>query len=435
MSQITRRDLIKIFGASAVATSGLLGASKEAYAKSSAHIVIVGGGIGGASFAKYMRLANADVKITMIEPHPQYTFCPGSNEILSGHETLENLTVNYNTLKSRFNVDVIQDVATEINYEGHQVNTLHNGKISYDKLVVSPGPDFDFHFVDGYSAELAEGDFPHAWKAGPQTAKLKQQIDSMPQGGVLLISSPRMPYRCPPAPYERASFVANMLKASNPTAKILILDSKDDYVFQNHFEHYWKQNHQFGQEGSRIEWVSAKKGGVVTKLDATNKIVTTASGEKIKADVINIIPEEKAGRFAIENGLALGNNWVPYEPKTFASKVHPDVYVIGDMVDAPMPKTGYVASNQAKVVAAAINDLLAGREPGTPFITNNCVAMAAEDYGMTITATFRYTGGIKDKGFSTQVRTSAITDNPYTNRIRAEVAKNWQRTFRKDMFS
>ncbi|MBF6057367.1 MULTISPECIES: NAD(P)/FAD-dependent oxidoreductase [Thiomicrorhabdus] len=435
MSQITRRDLIKLFGAGAAASTGLLGASKQAYAKSSAHIVIVGGGIGGAAFAKYMRLANADVKITMIEPNPQYTFCPGSNEILSGHETLENLTVNYNTLKSRFNIDVVQDIATEINYEGHQISTIRSGQISYDKLVVSPGPDFDYQFVDGYDAELAEGDFPHAWKAGPQTLKLKQQIDSMRQGGTMVISAPSNPYRCPPAPYERASFIANMLKQSNPTAKLLILDSKTSYVFQNHFEHYWKQHHNFGQENARIEWVSAKKGGTVIKLDAAEKIVTTVGGEKIKADVINIIPEEKAGRFAIANGLALGKNWVPYEPKTFASKVHPDVYVIGDTVDAPMPKTGYVASNQAKVVAAAINDLLAGKEPGTPFITNNCVAMAGEDYGMTITATFRYTGETKGKGFLTQVRTSKISENPSVNRIRAEVAKNWQRTFRKDMFS
>ena len=435
MSKLTRRELIKWFGASAMASTGLLGATSNAYAKNAAHIVIVGGGIGGASFAKYMRLANSDVRITMIEPNPKYTFCPGSNEILSGHETLENLTVNYETLKSRFNIDVVQDMATEINYEKHQIATVGGKVIDYDKLVVSPGPAFDYHFVEGYNAKLAEGDFPHAWKAGPQTAKLKQQIDAMPQGGTLLISSPRMPYRCPPAPYERASFIANMLKNTNPTAKILILDSKDDYVFKNHFEHYWTQHHGVGTDNARIEWVSAKKGGIVTALNTKNKSVKTANGDIIKADVINIIPEEKAGDFAIANGLALGNNWVPYEPKTFASKVHPDVYVIGDMVDAPMPKTGYVASNQAKVVAAAINDLLAGREPGTPFITNNCVAMAGEDYGMTITATFRYTGDPKTKGFATQVRTSAVSDNPYNNRIRAEVAKNWQRTFRKDMFS
>ncbi|BBP42981.1 FAD-dependent oxidoreductase [Thiosulfativibrio zosterae] len=435
MSKLTRRELIKWFGASAMASTGLLGATSKAYAKNTAHIVIVGGGIGGASFAKYMRLANSDVKITMIEPHPTYTFCPGSNEILSGHETLENLTVNYQTLKSRFNVDVVQDIATEINYEKHQISTLKGQVIDYDKLVVSPGPDFDYQFVEGYNATLAASDFPHAWKAGPQTTKLKQQIDALPQGGTLLISSPRIPYRCPPAPYERASFVANMMKNTNPTAKILILDSKDDYVFKDHFEHYWKKHHGFGTDNSRIEWVQAKKGGIVTALNTQNKSVKTANGDIIKADVINIIPEEKAGRFAIENGLALGSNWVPYEPKTFASKVHPDVYVIGDMVDSPMPKTGYVASNQAKVVAAAINDLLAGREPGTPFITNNCVAMAGEDYGMTITATFRFTDDAKQKGYATQVRTSAVSDNPYTNRIRAEVAKNWQRTFRKDMFS
>ena len=433
MSQITRRDLIKIFGASAVAGTGLLGASNAAYANNAAHIVVVGGGIGGASFAKYMRLANANVKITIIEPNAEYIFCPGSNEIFSGHETLDNLTVNYSTLKTRFKIDVIQDIATEINYEKHEIATLKSGNISYDKLVVSPGPEFVYDFVEGYDATLAAGDFPHAWKTGPQTTKLKQQIDSMRQGGTVLISSPRMPYRCPPAPYERASFIASALEKTNPTAKILIMDSKDNYVFREHFEHYWKANHGFGTDNSRIEWVSSKKGGTVAKLDAANKTVVTANGDRIQADVINIITEERAGRFSIENGLTMGKQWVPFEAKTFASKVHPDVYVIGDQVEANMPKTGYIASNQAKVVAAAINDVLAGREPGTPFITNNCVAMAGEDFGMTITATFRYTG--KGPGYSVQERRSAVTDNPHTNRIRAEVAKNWQRTFRKDMFS
>lgn len=433
MSQITRRDLIKLFGAGAVASTGLLGASKMAFAKSSAHIVVVGGGIGGASFAKYMRLTNADVKITIIEPNPEYIFCPGSNEILSGHETLENLTVNYKTLKNRFKIDVIQDVATEINYEKHEIATLKSGKIGYDKLVVSPGPEFVYDFVEGYNAELAAGDFPHAWKTGPQTLKLKQQIESMPQGGTILISSPRMPYRCPPAPYERASFIAGALDKINPTAKILIMDSKDNYVFREHFEHYWKDKFGYGTNNSKIEWISSEKGGTVAQLDAPNKTVITSNGDRIKADVINIITEEAAGRFSKENGLTVGGQWVPFEPKTFASKVDSDVYVIGDQVAANMPKTGYVASNQAKVVAATINDLLAGREPGTPFITNNCVAMAGEDFGMTITATFRYTG--QGKGYSVQERRSAITNNPTTNRIRAEVAKNWQRTFRKDIFS
>ncbi|MBN2866486.1 MAG: FAD-dependent oxidoreductase [Thiotrichales bacterium] len=433
MSQITRRDLIKIFGASAVASTGLFGASKAAYANNAAHIVVVGGGIGGASFAKYMRLINADVKITIIEPKAEYIFCPGSNEIFSGHETLENLTVNYKTLKNRFKIDVIQDIATEINYEKHEISTSKNGKVAYDKLVVSPGPEFVYDFVDGYNAELAAGDFPHAWKTGPQTMKLKQQMESMRQGGTILISSPRMPYRCPPAPYERASFMAAALEKINPTAKILIMDSKDNYVFKEHFEHYWKDKYGFGTDNARIEWVPSNQGGTIAKLDAANKTVVTANGDKIKADVINIITEEKAGRFASANGLTDKSGWVPFEPKTFASLVHPDVYVMGDMVDANMPKTGYVASNQGKVIATAIHDILAGREPGTPFITNNCVAMAGEDFGMTITATFRYTG--EGKGYSVQERRSAVTDNPYTNRVRAEVAKNWQRTFRKDMFS
>jgi sulfide dehydrogenase [flavocytochrome c] flavoprotein subunit len=344
--------------------------------------------------------------------------------------------VDYTTLKSRFNIQVVQDLATEINYASKKIRTLGGETLAYDKLVVSPGPAFVYDFVKGYNAELASGEFPHAWKAGPQTAKLKAQIDALPQGGKIIISSPRNPYRCPPAPYERASFIANRLKETNPTAKILILDSKDDFVFKPHFEHYWKKHHGYGTENARIEWIAAKKGGVVTQLDTKNRAVITQSGERIRAQVINIIPEESAGKFSIANGLVENKQaWVKYNPKDFSSIQDKDVYVVGDQVDSPMPKTGYVASNQAKVVVGAIQAELTGKEISTPFITNNCVAMAGEDFGMTITATFRYTGDPKQKGFLTQVRTSPVTDDPYTNRIRAEVAKNWQRTFRKDIFS
>lgn len=431
MSSLTRRQLIKYLGASAVAGSGLFGFNNQAWSKKSAHIVIVGGGIGGAALAKYLRIADGNVRITMIEPNPQYTFCPGSNEVFNGHETLENLTYNYDTFKTRFGVNMIQDKAVAIDYDKHRVRVSSGDWISYDKLVVSTGPDFIYNAVEGYSAKLAATDLPHAWKAGPQTAKLKQQIDSMRQGGTLVISSPDGAYRCPPAPYERASMIAEHLEKVNPTAKVLILDSKNGFTFDKHYWHYWKERHGYGTDNERITWVPEKDGGRALKLDAKNKVITTANGEKIKADVINIIPPHQASKFAMDSGLAQGKRWVAFDAKTFASDVHPDVFVIGDMVDAPMSKTGYIASNQAKIVAQAIVDQLAGREPGTPFITNNCVAIISEEYGMTIADTHRFGGDT----YLLQKRISKVTDNPYERRIRAELAKNWQRTFRKDIFS
>jgi sulfide dehydrogenase [flavocytochrome c] flavoprotein subunit len=432
MNKLTRRDLIKLLGASAL-SSGLLGASQNAFANNTAHIIIVGGGVGGAAAAKYLRILNKDVKITIIEPNPQYIFCPGSNEVVAGYDTLETLTVDYNTIKSRYHVNVIQDLATEINYDAKSVKLLSGQKLNFDKLIVSPGPDFKWDKVEGYSKELAEGNFPAAWHAGPQTLVLRDQIMSMPQGGTVIISSPKDPYRCPPAPYERASFIANKLASINPTAKVIILDSKDDFIFHDVYLDFWKQRHPKGQTSVSVEWVPQKEGGEVTKLDAQNKTVTTATGQVFKGDVINIIPEEKAGKFAVMNGLAEGD-WVPFNSKDFSTKVHKDVYIIGDSAAAdPMPKTGYIASNQAKVVVTAINAELTGKDIGTPFITNNCVAMADEDWGMTVAETFRYQGN--DKPYEEAYRMSDPTDNPYLREIRASVAKNWQRTFRKDIFS
>jgi len=432
MNKITRRDLIKLFGAGAL-SSGLMGASNLAFAKSSPHIVIVGGGIGGAAAAKYMRLLNADVRITVVEPNPVYMFCPGSNEVVAGVETLESLTVDYNTLKSRYGVNLIQDRATEINYAAKKLKLAKGDVIAYDKLIVSPGPDFKYEAVEGYSKALAEGDFPAAWHAGPQTLKLRDQIDALPQGGTVLISSPVDPYRCPPAPYERASYIANKLKKTNPTAKVIILDSKNDFIFHDVYLDFWKKEHGLGTDNARIEWIPKNQGGHVTKLDTQHRTLTTENGQVFKGDVINIIPAEMAGSFVRMNGLAEGD-WAPFHSKDFSSKRDKDVYIIGDSAAAdPMPKTGYIASNQAKVVTKAINAELTGKEVGTPFITNNCVAMAAEDWGMTVAETFRFNGD--DKPYEEAWSMSDPTDNPYYRHIRAAVAKNWQRTLRKDIFS
>ncbi|NPA72409.1 MAG: FAD-dependent oxidoreductase [Gammaproteobacteria bacterium] len=432
MKKITRRELIKQLGASALA-SGLMGASNQAFAKNSAHIVIVGGGVGGAAAAKYMRLLNADVRITLIEPNPEYIFCPGSNEVVIGLDTLESLTVNYHTIKSRYAVTVIQDRATEIDYANKTLKLAHGDIIRYDKLIVSPGPDFKYDAVEGYSKSLAERDFPAAWHAGPQTNTLRDQISALPQGGTVLITSPVDPYRCPPAPYERASFIANKLKLTNPSAKIIILDSKDDFVFHDVYLDFWKKQHGMGTENARVEWISKKNGGHVTQIDTKRRTLTTANGEVHKGHVINIIPPEMAGSFTRMNGLTEGD-WAPFNSLDFSTKRDKDVYIIGDSAAAdPMPKTGYIASNQAKVVTKAIQSELTGQQIGTPFITNNCVAMASENWGMTVAETFRYAGN--NRPYEERYTLSDPTSNPYQQSIRAEVAKNWQRTFRKDIFS
>lgn len=432
MNNLSRRELIKRFGAAGL-TTGLFGASNQAWSNTTPHVVIVGGGIGGASAAKYLRIIDKNVKITLIEPNKEYIFCPGSNEILNETATLEELTVNYETLKNRYAVNVITDWADDIDYAGKKVKTRHSGSVAYDKLIVSPGPDYKFSEVEGYSKALAEGDFPHAWKAGPQTTKLFNQMKSMPQGGTIAISSPPMPYRCPPAPYERASFMAEWLAHHNPTAKILILDSKNGFTFQKHYLDYWTKVRGYGTENAMIEWVSAKDGGEVKQLDAANKTLITANGDKIAADVINIIPNHTAAKFAKDTGLSQGQEWVSIDPMTYQSRVDKDVYVVGDATESsPMVKTGYLASNHSKVVAQAIVDEFNGKAPSQPLYTNNCVALAGDDYGMSITDTFRVKDGKIVKQYGHQ---STELDNASLHYVRASLAKNWQRAFRRDIFA
>jgi len=432
MNNLSRRQLIKQLGAAGIAT-GLFGASKQAWSKTAPHVVIVGGGIGGASAAKYLRIIDKNVKITLIEPNKEYIFCPGSNEILNETATLEELTVNYETLKNRYAVNVITDWADDIDYAGKRVKTRNSGFVAYDKLIVSPGPDYKLDAVEGYNKALAEGDFPHAWKAGAQTTKLFQQMKAMPQGGTIAISSPPMPYRCPPAPYERASFMAEWLAHHNPSAKILILDSKDGFTFQKHYLDYWTKARGYGTDNSMIEWVAAKDGGAVKQLDALNKTLITANGDKIKADVINIIPNHTAAKFAKDTGLSQGQEWVSIDPMTYQSRVDKDVYVVGDVTESsPMVKTGYLASNHSKVVVQAIVDEFNGKAPSQPLYTNNCVAFAGDDYGMSITDTFRVQNGKIVKQYGHQ---STELDNPALHYVRASLAKNWQRAFRRDIFA
>lgn len=431
MSNFTRRELVKYLGAAGL-TTGLFGVSKTAFAKSAAHIVIVGGGIGGVSAAKYLRILDKNVKITIIEPNREYVFCPGSNEVLNDFISIDEITMNYDAFKKRYAVNLVEDKAIDIDYTGKRVKTANNGFINYDKLIVSPGPSYDCEAVEGYSKALADGDFPHAWKAGAQTLKLRDQIHSMKKGGVIAISSPPMPYRCPPAPYERASFIAEWLSHHNPTAKVLILDSKNSFTFKTHYEDYWTKRRGYKSDNAMIEWVSMDQGGKVTQLDVGNHALVTADGERIKADVINIIPNHSAGQFTKDTGLTQGQTFVPIDPIDYRSLVDKDVYVVGDTTESsPMVKTGYLASNHSKAVAQSIVNEFAGKPPVQPLYTNNCVALTGEDYGMTITDTFRVQNGKIIKQYAHQ---STELDNDALHHIRASLAMNWQRAFRRDMF-
>ena len=369
----------------------------------------------------------------MIEPQKTYMFCPGSNEIFPGWKDISDLSVSYETLKQRYNIRIIHDYATQINYQEKRLSLAKGNPLSYDKLVVSPGPTYDYAAIEGYSLELAQKQFPAAWHVSPQTLLLKQQILSLPKGGTILISIPKSPYRCPPAPYERATFIAHMLQAHNPSAKVRILDSQDSFVFDNVYPYYWEKHFNYGKSNAILERVSPQEGGEIIKLDAKNQTLISKNGTKFKGDVLNIIPPHKAAKFAFDNALTQGD-WSPVEYQDYRSTLQKDLYIIGDTIQSdPMPKTGYIASNQARIVAQAINDELQNRPIGTPFMINDCIAMVEKGFGMTLTEIFRFAG--RGKPLKARHYIPGVDKNHFQQKMLGTLAEDWQENFRRSVFA
>lgn len=431
---LSRRDLIKRFGLGAVALSGLFGASQQAFAKNAQHVVVIGGGIGGATFAKYLRFADPNVKITVIEPNKEYITCLRTNDVMVDLHTMDELTFGYDTLRTAYGIQFLFDSVTNVDFDRKQVLTEKGEKLAYDKLVVSPGIDFRFEDHEGLSAELADTAVPHAYKAGAQTLLLRDQVQSMPQGGVFVLSPPSGAFRCPPGPYERASMFAEWMQKKNPTGKILILDPKNNHSKFGPFRKGWERLYGFGTDNSMIEWVSLDEGGKVTKVDATRKVVINEHGTEFKYDACNLIPNQRAGKIAQHLGLTDNSGWCPINRNTFESEIQKNVYVLGDSTIADaMPKSGNAANTQAKVAAKAIAAELKGETPGQAIFSNVCFSLVGSRYGISISAIYEVRDGlIKPKGKSAGV--SPIVETPSQASLEAVYQKNWHRTFVKDVF-
>ncbi|MCU7921106.1 MAG: NAD(P)/FAD-dependent oxidoreductase [Candidatus Thiodiazotropha sp. (ex Dulcina madagascariensis)] len=383
MNKINRRDFIRMGGGLTLASSSLLFPTLAL--ANSPRVVIVGGGVGGSTAAKYLRKLNPNLKVTLIEAKKEYTSCFMSNEVLSGDRTIDSITFDYEGLK-RHGVEIVIDRVTAIEPTNKQVATADSGTFDYDACVVSPGVDFKWEAIEGYDAEVAET-IPHAWFAGPQTVTLRRQIESMPEGGTVIIVAPPNPFKCPPGPYERAAQIAMYCKHHKPRAKILILDPKDAFSKQGLFRQGWSQLYGFGTENAMIEWVGAAGGGTVEELDPSTRTLQ-AEIEEFTADVINIIPPQKAGKVAYASDLVDGD-WCPVNKRTFESKRHPDVYVLGDASSAAkMPKSAYAANSQAKVAAAAIVAKFNGADPGDPTFVNTCYSILGEVHGISVAAVY-----------------------------------------------
>src|SRR4051812_36763894 len=416
----SRRQFLKVASAAALLPAPAIAQG------AGPRVVVIGGGFAGASAARFIKKGNPQINVTLVEASPTFTACPFSNGVIAGLRDLRAQQFNYEKIAGA-GVTVAIQSATSVDAQGRSV-TLGNGtKLPYDRLVMAPGIDLRWDGLPGYTEHDAET-MPHAWKAGEQTLLLRSQLESMADGGTVIISAPANPFRCPPGPYERASLIAHYLKTKKPKSKVIILDAKDAFSKQRLFQNAWAQLYP-----DHLEWVSLSKGGKVNSVDAATKTLKTDFGDH-KADVANIIAPQRAAAIAQTAGVADRSGWCPVDPVTFESKLVPNVHVLGDAaIMGAMPKSAFSANAQAKVCAAAVTALLAGQTASEPRLINTCYSLVAPDYGITVAGVYRPRDGlladIEGAGGVSPI------DAPRENRVlEAQFAEGWFKTITGEVF-
>ena len=381
-----RREFLKIAAGGTLLTAfpHIAFSAPELMKKKGPRVVIVGAGFGGATCAKYLRLwGDKKLEVILIERNPTFVSCPMSNTVLGGSRSMQDITLPYQALSKKYGVKMIQGEVVAIDTAKQTVN-LAKGFLKYDKLVVAPGIDLMYDQIEGLNQTIADEQIPHAWKAGPQTALLRKQLEAMADGGVYVLSIPKAPYRCPPGPYERACQVAFYLKNNKPKSKIIILDANPDITSKKGlFLSAWNTLYP-----GMIEY---RPNALVTKIDAATRIATTELGD-VKADVLNIVPPMRAGKAADLAGVMnVDKRWCAVDFTSYESQVQKNVHVIGDAVAGGLPKSGHMANGQAKITAAAIIELLNGRKPDPdPVVNNTCYSMVSDKEAMHVANVFRF---------------------------------------------
>jgi sulfide dehydrogenase [flavocytochrome c] flavoprotein chain len=409
----------------AAACSTLLPRLVHAQAASS-RVVIVGGGFAGASCARALRIDNPRIAVTLVEPNPTFTACPFSNAVIGGLRELSAQQFTYDRIVAD-GIALARTTATAVDVSARSVTLADGGRLPYDRLVLAPGIDLRWGALPGYD-EPAAALMPHAWKAGEQTLLLRRQLEAMVDGGLVVISAPANPFRCPPGPYERASLIAHYLKTRKPRSKLLVLDAKDAFSKQRLFLQAWTELYP-----GLLEWVPLSKGGAVTSVEPATRTLVTDFGRH-QAAVANVIPPQKAGRIAEVAGVADRTGWCPIDPVTFESRLQPGVHVIGDAAIAgAMPKSAFAANSQAKTCAAAIVRLLAGAAPAAPKLINTCYSLVAPDYGISVAGVYQPTNGqLADVPGSGGVSPG---EAPRASRaLEAALAEGWFRTITTEVF-
>jgi NADPH-dependent 2,4-dienoyl-CoA reductase/sulfur reductase-like enzyme len=384
MTRVTRREFLATSGTGlGLLAAGCAPAIRGDFApKTGRRVVVIGGGWGGATAAKYVRLADPSIEVVLLEPNRRFVSCPFSNLVLSGVRTIDSLTFGYGGLRAH-GVRVLHEPATAIEPDARRVR-VGEGYLQYDRLIVSPGVEFQTEQVDG----LAEaGDqVLHAWKAGPQTVRLAERLRAMPDGSVFVLTVPPVAYRCPPGPYERVCQVAWYLKSAKPRAKLIVLDANQNVVSKTAlFRAAW-------QAYPNLEYRASNK---VVKVDPGARQVTTEFGDTVKYDVVNLIPPQRAGTIAVQADLVSADKrWCEVNHVTYESVKHPNVHVIGDStIGLPVPKSGNIANAMGKISALAVVSLLNGKEPQALAPGNTCYSWVNDREAIAVVNAYKIDGG------------------------------------------
>lgn len=419
---LKRREFIKTAAVAGMAAVMPATTSAAKVLRKQKRVVVVGGGFAGATAAKYVAMWSANTEVVMIERNAQFVSCPQSNLVLGGSRTLQQLTHDYNSLADNYDIKTVQAEVVSVDTDKQQVK-LHDGVIvSYDRLIIAPGVDFIYDDLPMLASFEAQQKIPHAWKAGPQTEILKQQLHGMKKGGTMIMTVPATPFRCPPGPYERACQVAHYLKNNNPSAKLIILDANGDVASKKAlFKAAWQKYYS-----SLIEYVPNSS---IESIDVANLGVETEF-DNFSADVLNVIPAQKAGKVAEMAGIInVDNRWCKVDFLTYESTEKENVHVIGDAVHAKLPKSGHMANAQAKVCAAAVVALLAEQEPAQePVFSNTCYSFIDDKQAMHVAAVYRY-----DKEQRSMIVMPGGGVSTQASKLEGDYANSWGKNIWYDM--
>jgi NADPH-dependent 2,4-dienoyl-CoA reductase/sulfur reductase-like enzyme len=399
--------------------SGLVGCASTGSIPAKAKVVVVGGGYGGATAAKYVRMmSNYKMDVVLVEPNSSFVSCPISNLVIGGSKTMAEITTPYDNLSGKHGVTVVRDMVSSIDAVKKTVSLAGGASIAYDKLILSPGIDLMWSSIEGLQAANSAGQILQAWKAGPETLALRKQLEAMPDGGTFAITIPLAPYRCPPGPYERASQAASYLKKVKPRSKVLILDANPDVTSKGPlFKKFWADNY-----AGMLEY---RGGHKAVAVDVRTNTVKFDVQNDVKADVLNVLPDMSAGSIAMKSGLANANNrWCNVNYQTFESTAAKDVHVIGDSVLAAplMPKSGHMANAHGKVVAAAVVAQLSGIEVNPlPMLTNTCYSFVNDKLVVHVASVHQYVAA--EKTYRTVAGSGGVSSAP--SELEGVYAWNW----------